>query len=87
MNLARAKKKRIVAWRNRETGHGLDFDPHLGDGDVVVGAVEDGRVVVLVLDFDGQGADVLELRSTFIRGLHGHVDQLLPVGLVAVENL
>ena len=60
---------------------------YLCDGDVIAGPVEDGRVVVLVLDLDCEGADVLQLRAAVVGGLHGHVDQLLALGLVAVEDL
>ena len=60
---------------------------YMCDGYSVVGSVEDRAVVVLVVDLDGQGANVLKLRSAVVRGLHRHMDQLLAVGLVAVEDL
>ena len=60
---------------------------HLRDGHIVDGAVEDRGVVIDILDFDPQGAHVLERRPTLVRRLHRHEDQLLAVGLVAVEDL
>ena len=59
----------------------------LRHGDVVVRSVEDRFVVVLVLDVDGDGADILQGRFALVAGLHGHVDQLLSLGFVSVENL
>ena len=61
--------------------------PHLRDGHVVDGAVEDGGVVVDVLDAHPQRTHVLERRPPLVRRLHRHVRQLLAVGLVAVEDL
>ena len=60
---------------------------HLWYRHVVVGSVEDGGVVVDVLDLDGDGAHVLQRRLAVVRGLHRHVHLLLAVGLVAVEHL
>ena len=61
--------------------------PHLWYRHVVVGSVEDGGVVVDVLDLDGDGAHVLQRRLAVVRGLHRHVHLLLAVGLVSVEHL
>jgi hypothetical protein len=44
-------------------------------------------VISLHLDLDGDGADVLEGGPALVRGLHRHVDLLLPVRLVTVEHL
>ena len=60
---------------------------YLCDGYPIVGSVEDGAVVVLVVDLDGQGANVLQLRPAVVRGLHGHVHELVAVRLVSVEDL
>ena len=60
---------------------------HLRDGHVVDGSVEYGGIVVDVLDPHLQRAHVLERWLPLVRRLHRHVNQLLAVGLVAVEDL
>ena len=60
---------------------------YLSHRHVVVGPVKDRRVVVLVLDLDGDGADVLQGWLAIVAGLHRNVDQLLAVGLVSVKLL
>lgn len=49
--------------------------------------VEDGRVVVDVLDGDFEGADVVQLGPAIVRGEYGQVDLLLAGRLVPVEHV
>ena len=60
---------------------------HLGHGDIVVSSVEDGRIIIDIPDLDGDGADVLQGGLALVARLHRHVDQLLSLRLVSVENL
>ena len=59
----------------------------MGYRDVVVSSVEDGRIVVDVPDLDSDSADILQGGFALVTGLHCHVDQLLSLRLVSVENL
>ena len=76
-----------VIWQLASVYSQEKIKSHLRDGHIVDGAVEDRGVVIDILDFDPQGAHVLERRPTLVRRLHRHEDQLLAVGLVAVEDL
>ena len=69
------------------TKQGKDCSKYLSNGYIVCGSVEDRRVVILILDLDGQCADILQLGPAFVRDLDRHVDQLFSVGLVSIENL
>ena len=60
---------------------------YLSHRDLVVGSAKDGWIVVDIPDLDGDGADILQGRFALVAGLHGHVDQLLSLGFVSVENL
>ena len=66
---------------------GSTFGSVTRDRDVVGRPVEDGCIVVLVLDLDCQSADVFQLGPALIRDLDGDVDQFLSVGLISIENL
>ena len=57
------------------------------DGNVVRGSVEHRRIVVDIFDENFERANVFELRAAFVRGFDCHVDQLLTVRFIAVEDL
>ena len=61
--------------------------PHLGHKYFVVCSVKDRRIVIDILDGDGDSADVLQRRLPPVAGLHRHVDLLLPVRLITIEHL
>lgn len=66
----------------RITHHGV-----LGHGLVVARLVEDGWIVVDVLDGHIEGAHIVQRRQAVIRGLHRDEDEFLVDGLVAVEDV
>ena len=54
---------------------------------LVVCSVKDWRIVIDILDGDGDGADIFQGRLPAVAGLHCHVYLLLPVRFVTIEHL